>query len=220
MVYVYDIILNWTDTDKVYEFFEWEINDELEHIKKIPLLKISENAFDELLNYNVMVDENILNKICNLTEVYENSKIEKIKYATLFTDGFRIMAFQFDDGGSSIFRSRMLLDEEEEVIFISNKLIEFNFKIQKGTKRKEYKDITRLEYEIQKVLQAEIKNSYQQRNFDKLKYLYFELFSREPDNMDRAYEKLLESINKEINYKHNRIYELVKISYQNKKLEI
>ena len=71
MIYVYDIILNWTDEDKIYEFFEWELNDDLEHIKKIPLFKIDSNTFDDILNYEVKTNDIFLNKIkvsCNLAE--------------------------------------------------------------------------------------------------------------------------------------------------------
>ena len=70
--------------------------------------------------------------------------------------------------------------------------------------------------DIKKIITIEIKDSYKNGNFDKLKYLYFELFDKEQDDVDLVYNKLLSSINEEINYNHNKLYEVIKLSYQNK----
>lgn len=216
MIYVYDIILNWTDNNKVYEFFEWELNDEFEHIKKIPLFKVDFNVYNELLNYEIKVDANFLDKIDNLTEVYDVARTTKIKYAALFTDGTRALALEFDEHGNLIYRSSMLLDEENEAVMLSNKLNCYDINFEKGEKR--YYDLftTRLENEMKKILTVEIKDIYKKNNFDKLKYLYFELFGNEIDDGEEAYKKLLYSIEQGINSNHTKLYEVVKLSYQNK----
>lgn len=216
MIYVYDIILNWTDNDKVYEFFEWENNDDLEHIKRIPLFKINFNKFSELLNYEFKVNNEFLEKIENLTEIYGISTIEKIKYSTLFTDGARVVAIEFDDNGKVIYRSKLLLDEEEEVMIISNKLSCYEMDIEKLRKREFDEFSTRQETIMKKVLQKEIHDSYKNKNFDKLKYLYLECFDRESNNIDEIYNRLLTSIEKKEDYNHKKLYEVVKLSYQNK----
>lgn len=216
MIYVYDMILNWTDGDRVYEFFEWELNDEIEHIKRIPLFKIDSNLFDDILNYDFKIDKDFLNKIYNLGEKYTNTSVEKIPYSSIFTDGVRTIAIEFSEEGESIYRSRLLLDEEQDVVILSNKLLEYKLNIVKGTKRFSQNFTTRLEHDIKRLLTIEIKNSYKNGNFDKLKYLYFEFFGKEQEDIDIAYKKLLESIDKEINYNHNKLYEVIKLSYQNK----
>ena len=216
MIYVYDMILNWNDKDRIYEFFEWELNDEIEHIKRIPLFKIDSNKFDEIFNCEVKVDIEFLKKIYNLTEKYIHSNVEKIDYAAILTDGIRAFAIEFDSLGNSIYRSRLLLDEEQEVIILSNKLLEFDINYKKGKPQNKRKYTTRLEEDIKKIITIEIKDSYKNGNFDKLKYLYFELFDKEQDDVDLVYNKLLSSINEEINYNHNKLYEVIKLSYQNK----
>ena len=40
MIYIYDLLLNFIDGDRLIEFYEWDSKDGLEHIKKIPLFKI------------------------------------------------------------------------------------------------------------------------------------------------------------------------------------
>lgn len=216
MIYVYDIILNWTDSDRVYEFFEWEINDDLEHIKKIPLFKVDSTKFSELLDYEFKINNEFLEKIENLTEIYGISTIEKIKYSTLFTDGVRVMAIEFDAEGKVIYRSRLLLDEEEEVMILSNKLNYYELNIEKLRKRDFYEFSTRQEIKIKKVLEKEITDSYEKKNLEKLKYLYLECFDVESEDIDEIYNKLLTSIKKEENYTHNKLYEVVKLSYHNK----
>jgi len=216
MIYVYDMILNWTDEDKVYEFFEWEQNDAIEHIKRIPLFKVKTNIFDEMLNYDFKVEESFLNKIYNLSEKYASNCVEKILYASVFTDGIRAIAIEFNAEGESIYRSRLLLDEEQDVTIISNKLLEYKLDIIKGRKRTREEFTTRLEHDIKKILTIEINDSYKKRNFDKLKYLYFELFDKEQNDIDIAYRKILQSIDKELNCNHNKLYEVIKLSYQNK----
>ena len=215
MIYVYDIILNWSD-DKVYEFFEWELNDDLEHIKRIPLFKVNSKILDDVLNYNFQIDNDFLNKVYNLTEIYTSNNVEKIEYASLFSDGVRTIAIEFSNDGKSICRSKLLLDEEQEVEILSNKLVEFDIKIKTYDKIENNLFTTRLESEIKKILTIEINDSYNKGNFDKLKYLYFEYFGREQDDIEMIYKKLLSSIDKEINYSHNKIYEVVKLSYLNK----
>ena len=47
MLYIYDILLNWC-RDKLYDFFEWEKTDKLEHVKKIPLIRVERGLINKL----------------------------------------------------------------------------------------------------------------------------------------------------------------------------
>ena len=216
MIYVYDIILNWTDSDRVYEFFEWETNDDLEHIKKIPLFKVPFNKFSEFLNYEFKINNDFLQKIENLTEIYGVSTVEKIKYASLFTDGARAIAIEFDETGKAIYRSKLLLDEEEEITIISNKLHCEKVAIEQLRKREFDEYLTRQEVKMKQILEKEINDSYEKKKIDKLKYLYLECFEKESDDLEEMHNRLLASIEKDKNYNHNKLYEVIRLSYQNK----
>ena len=37
MKYIYDIVLNFNE--EFFEFYDWNLNDEITHIKKIPIIK-------------------------------------------------------------------------------------------------------------------------------------------------------------------------------------
>ena len=68
MYYYYDILLNFTENDgELFEFYEWEENDNIEFIKKIPLFKVSTSNLKILLKYQVKFAEEILEQIKNKT---------------------------------------------------------------------------------------------------------------------------------------------------------
>ena len=82
MKYIYDIILNFNES--LYEFYEWKDDDNIEYIKKIPIVKVAESVFSDLKNNEFVVDDEFLNTIYNKCEVYGNYGIGKIEYACLF----------------------------------------------------------------------------------------------------------------------------------------
>ncbi len=215
MIYVYDIILNWSSED-IYDFFEWELNDEIEHIKRIPFFKIDSSTFTNMENYKIKIDKEILSKIKNLTEVYSADKNNSIMYSSLFTDGVRVIAIEFNSKGESIYKSKLLLDEEQDILMLSTKMTETKIAIEKLNKWQLDPFTTRYEKEIRRLLKVEIEDCYKKGNFDKLRYLYYECFGKNQDDVDLIYNKLLESINSELDNKHSKLYEVVKLSYQNK----
>ena len=76
MKYIYDIILNFNEN--LYEFYEWKDDDNIEYIKKIPIVKVTESVFSNLKNNEFVVDDAFLNMICNKCEVYGNYGIGRI----------------------------------------------------------------------------------------------------------------------------------------------
>ncbi|MBE6150866.1 MAG: hypothetical protein E7162_03485 [Firmicutes bacterium] len=211
MIYIYDLILNWC-RDKKYEFFEWKENDEIEYIKKIPIFKVKN--FDSLFNNDIKVSKDFLNRIYNKTEVYGNKKIDKVEYACVFCDEElnKTFAIEFNDEGENLFKSIIYIYDIEDVFILGRRidLLDLEFII---LEKKEEKDIylTREEIKKKKLLVNEIKSSYTNNNLDKLKYFYYEIFGIEIDDIDMIYDKLIDSLNNNFNYKHNVIYDVVNI---------
>lgn len=216
MINIYDLLLNWTDNNKVFDFYEWEINDELEHIKRIPLFKIKEKDYNEILNSDIKVDKLFLDLIKNRTEIYNNKKRVKLIYATLLTDGLRTFAIEFNNSGESIYKSKLLLDEEEETVNLAYKLqySKIDYKVLKKSTNNPYE--TRYENKIKRFLEKELDNSYKEKEIEKLRYLYTEYFSDTKEDINEIYRELKNSLKKDINYNHKKIYELLKLSYTKK----
>ena len=108
--------------------------------------------------------------------------------------------------------SRLIIDEEDEVITMANSINKYNINYKKlGLKRKDSRVLTRNEKEKLKGLKKEIINLYKDKNYDKLKYLYYEFTSKYSDNIKFIYENLLNSFNS-YNKNHDRLIKVLKLS--------
>jgi len=207
MIYIYDILVNFNRSE-LYDFYEWNSEDEIINIKKIKLIRINSDTLDDLLNYNCVVDNDILIKINSTCELYNKYKNKLYNYTCLLSDGNRVIAFNFDKEGNTIFRSKLLLDEEEEIATLVSNLDIYDIKYKKIKKVKERNFLTRKESIIYNYLLNEIKSSYNEKEYSKLKYLYQEYFDKDSDSKINMCNELLDSL-KNINTRHKEIYELL-----------
>lgn len=203
MIYIYDILLNFSK-NKIYDFYEWDKEDKIDHVKKIKLIKVNSKIIDDLFTYNITlldVKKSELEKGC---ELFKNKQVKK---AMLFTDGYRVLAVLFNDQYKSVARSKLLLEEELDVLDISEKLNEVELIYKKSTKIEE-EFYTRKELEIKQKLEREIKKAYKKQEVNKLGYIYIEYFNKEEKNIEILYQNLLDSL-KEINEKHIKLLDML-----------
>ena len=210
MTYIYDILLNFNNN--FYEFYEWEKNDTIYHIKKIPIIKIDASFMDDLLEKKIVIDDPLVSSIQNKTELFDNRKVKTLKYACIFTDTYRVLGVLLNDEFQVFKVSDLLLDEAMDAIDISRRcnFTDITYNII-GTK-KNNSFLTRNEIRIKKYLLSEIKNAYKENAKEKLEYLYFELFNEVETNEDKIFETLKNSLNTEINETHIRLFELLKLA--------
>ena len=129
MNYAYDILLNFTDEDRLIEFYEWNEKDYIEHIKKIPIFYISNKDLQVLFKHNIKISKNFLLRIKSRTISY--NRYGDLEYACIFSDGNRAIGIEFDKEGLSIARSSLLIDEERDIIdeTIDNNFMKINYEI-------------------------------------------------------------------------------------------
>lgn len=214
MSYVYDIVLNFNND--YYEFYEWKSNDILYHIKKISLLLIDSKTYNDIYDNRVLFNKDFLLSIYNKCEYYINRKTETIPYAFLITDSYRVMGIILNDNGKVIKYSSLLLDDEEEILDLCDKLgiVKLDYKIIKKNTKNDF--ITRSEKNIIKFIKKDLLNDYNKKNINKLKYLYYEYFNKQSDDINVIYEELTRELDKTINNKHYELYNLIKLSYGRK----
>ena len=70
MNYIYDILINFQPV--LYDFYEWNLNDNIEHIRKVPMFRVTEKDLNEIRDYKIQLDRDILVKIYK-----KNGKIYK-----------------------------------------------------------------------------------------------------------------------------------------------
>lgn len=215
MNFIYDILLNFSD-QTLYEFYEWYQDDAVEHVRKIPFFKVTDSVFKQLKKDEVIIDKDFLDIIYQQTEIIDGRIISKLDYACLFTNLKEVLAVTFNNKGQSIMKSNLLLDEVSDVIEKGEflKLIKLKLKIINFKNKDRF--LTRREKEVISFLNRELKNIYQAKMIDKLKYLYFECFNQYSDNLEYIYQQLKSFINQEWSNKLEELYKLVKLSYNKK----
>ena len=217
MIYTYDILLNWTKEERLKDFYEWDLEDDLEHIKKIPIIRISDIMLKDLLTSKIKIDKNFLPKIKFKTESYFHNEIDKVDYAVILTTTRKALALELDSEGNVTYKSNLLLDEEDEVLEIGEELmiIDIDYKVLKRNKKTSY--LTRKEEMEKNFLVKELKKIKTNKEESKLNYLYKEFFSTEVKTFEDKLNILEKELNKDYNSFHHKLYTLLKLTLIRKK---
>lgn len=207
MNYYYDVILNFSD--KLIWFYEWEDSDILEYFKKIPLVYVSSKQFRDIVSHEVRVSLTFLESIKDKSKCNQ----ETYSYVAIFADKNGCIAIEFDNEGKSVSRSMLSLVDEvniNEIIYTLNTK-SIDYEIIKSIK---YSDSLRYEDKLKLIIKTEVNSLIRKKDYLKLEYLYMEWFNKKCDGEDISL-KMLESIDKEDNVKLNKLYNLIKLSYNN-----
>lgn len=199
MNYIYDILLDFNNI--LYDFFDWNEEDKIIHVRKIPLIKVSLNTYNDIKYNKIQLLQNELDKIKNKTEIFDNHKIKNIEYACLISNGIEVFALAFDGNGTSNKYSNLLLDENEEVIEVAQRIEESKLEFKIIDFNKKYFYLTRKDISIMEYIDLEINNLKNNKEYEKIKYLYYELFDEKNDDI----KIMIDRIKKEIRNTKNDI---------------
>jgi len=210
MDFIYDILINLNK--ELYDFFEWNESDQIDHVRKIPVFKLSAEDFKNIKYSSMKVDISLLTKIRNKTEVFgEKHKIEKKDCCALFTDGADLVVIEFDKSGHSLFKSVLLPEEASDILDECEtiKEIPLNYKV---LKTPEQILNTRFETEVLEYINKEFEGLVRIKHIEKLKYLYFEWYGKLVDDNNALIGGLQKIYKTNFNDKHVGFYELLKLS--------
>lgn len=199
MNYIYDIYLNFHKT--YYDFYEWQQDDRIIHVKKIPIIKVNTQTLRKLMSHRFIIDDKTLNFIKNKTEIY-NQK-EHLN-CLVITDTKNIIAIKFNARGESIGTSSLLLEDEFEVLQFSLKAKEIETKYKLLNKNK-YPLLTRKESKEKNF----VLNKLHQLSYDTLKYIYYDYFNKEETDTKIILQTLMKEINNN-NLINTYIYNILK----------
>ena len=213
MIYIYDVLLNFTD-ERLIEYFEWSKNDLVENIKKIPIFRVSSNTLNELVNYNVKLDQKIISRIKNQTTTYKRTT--DLEYACLFTDLNRVIGIEFNHEGEILCRSGLLLDEEEDIIMecFNEPEEQLEYEIKEKIERQLF--YTRNEIKKRNYILKELNIVYKEKDKDKLNYLFKEVYGNKRLSFENKYLKLKNDLSENYTSKFNSLYEILKLTYTKK----
>jgi len=207
MNYIYDILINFNYN--LYDFYDWHQEDNVLNIKSILIYRTSSENLNKLSKNIIKVDTMFLGKIDNKTDFFSKKSINKIKYACLFSDGMDVVAVKFNGQGLSVGISKLLIDEELEILEIVDIIKEVKIDFEFVKKRNISVFRTRKEIKEKKQVIDEL---YHIDDIEKLKYLYFECFNKEENDREIIYSDLIKEIDKNNNlFKIKEILKLVSI---------
>ena len=214
MKYIYDILLNFQTVP--YEFYEWNNNDYISHIRKIPAFKISEDVMKDVLNFNVVFDNLLLKKIINKCEIFTKKGIKKIKYAFIVCDSNTSLALILDNNGKTIKISKLLIDEDIEVCEFSTCLNVIDLKYKVLDKRKIFNFKSRHELELENKIINNLEIIKKDSDITQMQYLHYECFNKKSNNLNYMFDNFINEIkknNKNVTYKLDSIFNMLSIKY-------
>ena len=211
MNYIYDVILNFQK--EYYDFYDWNKSDNIYHMRKIPIIKISSKQLLDIKNNVVKFYKDNLKYFNVKAERFKQNSITKIKYTIILGDEHEALAIKLNKDGLVHLKSSLLPDEQEDVIEILKfqKETKLNYQIIKKSKTNFFK--TRFEVEHEQFIHKELDEIYRQKNIQKLNYLCLECFNTPETNINRAYKKLKKEISK-TNDNFQKIYNIFKMIKQ------
>ena len=208
MNYIYDILINLQK--KLYDFYEWNLSDDIMHVRKIPLIKINSNDLLNIRNNRVIMDEQFLKIINNRTEIFTSHNVRILKYLCLFSNDQEVIAVEFDKNGVKTRVSKLLIDEELEVVEVSEHINVTEVMYQMDENKCDTNFKTRKELKIYDYILKQLNRN----NYERIKYLYFECF----DKHENDCQVIIRDIKNELatNWKlvYEKIYNFLKLSSQ------
>lgn len=189
MNYIYDVIANFNSIP--YDFFEWNKADDIAHLKKVLIIRVSRETICDLTYKKVRVSDDLLKYIKNKTEFY--SKPDS-NYIAIFSDTYSNICIKFNKDGVNKEKSFLQIEEDEETLELSQKLNEtiFSYQVFGSDDKSIFK--TRKEMEIDNYVLTNIKNLYHHDDILKLKYIYYDCFNKEETDKDKIFNKINDEV--------------------------
>ena len=183
---IYDILVNFKKIP--YEFYEWNKEDDVKHVKKIPSITVSDSALYDIFYNDAVVSKDFLDQIKDKTEIFFGRTVKKVKYACVIYNDDVALSILLNDNGEIIGKSKLLFDEEEDVLKEDVPLKEIDYNIIK--KAKKISGLTRREAKIVLLLSKYLDKIHESKKNDEIKYMYFECFNKVEEDNEKAYKNL------------------------------
>ena len=203
MNYIFDIVLNFHDN--YYNFFEWNRTDTIKNIYKVSIYRVNDKDLINLKNNKVIVSNEFITKIKE-----DNPKHKKI--ICLVSNTKTSIGLLFDASGNLLKRSSLLFEEETEVNHLAKTIPLTKINYLQNTPLKQINTL-RIEKEKKELLKNYIKDLKDEYT---LKYLYYEYFNKECNNISTIKTKLLKELATEWSIKKNNLYQIINLLTKNK----
>ena len=208
MNFYYDIVVNFQENN--YMFYEWAESDVIEYIKRVPIFQVTTKVLRDLINNNIEVDKEFLDSIYNKTKLKKGF----LEYVSLFVSKNGAIVLEFASDGKVIARSGLQVNDECNVMEVIYTLPIFRLEYKVLNRLELNKDL-RLESTIKDFINLEINTLYKNKEWEKIVFLYNEWFLKSDPNVGEMVQEMQNRLKGEITDREFRIYNLIKLSYNN-----
>ena len=207
MNYYYDVLINLQD--KYIYFYEWDSNDDILNLKKILIVNVSTNVYEDFFKNVICVNKSFLDKIANKCKLKNNNVIP---YICIISDTKNAMVVEFDDNGKSICKSSLLLEDEVNVceLAFSVDRDKIDYYIMAKDKNN---NLTVQEEKIKKIIKLEIKKCYEEKNYNKLKFIFLEWFNYLENDIKKLIDKMYKRLEYKLTENEYKVYKIIRMSY-------
>ena len=205
MNYVYDILSNFNQ--ELYDFYDWDKNDNFTHLRKVPSFRVSKEVLVDLMFKKVKIKGNLLKLIKDKTQVFTKEGVDVIEYCFIVSDSANALGVILDEDGVVYKRSKFLVSEELEI----NKCLKtskiYNVEYNLLSSKTHYSNMTRNEEKVTNLILNELELIMD--STDKIDYLYYEWFNTNKGK--NKYKKLVSSIKSSYTSNHEYMLELLNL---------
>ena len=208
MNFYYDITVNFQENN--YMFYEWDENDSVELVKKIPVFQVTTKVLKDIVNNEIVVSKYFLESILNKTKL----KKDTLQYVTLFVSKNGAIVLEFASNGATIARSFLTVSDECGVLefLYSIPMYKLDYKV---IKKIGYNKDLRMEKKIKDFISLEINMLYKKKEWEKIVFLYNEWFWKSKNNVAEMLQDMQDRLKGEITDRELKVYDLIKLSYNN-----
>lgn len=190
MTYVNDILLNFHPY--YFEFFDWNIADNIIHIKQIPIFSIKQKELDDIMSSDVVFGEHFLKQIKKKTEQFNENGITSLNYAALLCTFNKVIAVKLNERGKIVSYSSLLIDEEYSILKEFNGIKKDFIEYKLGKLKEKRINKTRNELKQKKYINNKIKES----DTAKLEFILYAITNDEIKSRNKIINKLTSLIEK------------------------
>ncbi|MCI6001643.1 MAG: hypothetical protein MRZ37_00575 [Tenericutes bacterium] len=206
MNYIYDIVLNFNSN--YYEFYEWNKNDNIINIRKIPTFKVDNQTYYDFKFNDITVKNDFLKLIEDETSIYLGNTN---KYMCIITNSKEAIGVMFNKNGLIIKKSSLIIDEENEVLELAYDIENTRIDYQVNRVCKKMRLVSRSEGEKKKKIINNLNHLFKINNYELIRYIYYDAFLKEEKDVNKIYDELINVINKNETIYINRISSILEL---------
>ena len=206
MNYIYDIVLNFNSN--YYEFYEWNKNDNIINIRKIPTFKVDNQTYYDFKFNDITVKNDFLKLIEDETSIYLGNTN---KYMCIITNSKEAIGVMFNKNGLIIKKSSLIIDEENEVLELAYDIENTRIDYQVNRVCKKMRLVSRSEGEKKKKIINNLNHLFKINNYELIRYIYYDAFLKDEKDVNKIYDELINVINKNETIYINRISSILEL---------